>query len=97
MKAPNKTILGKNDYQIRTTQLTVLRRCDRIFAESATTITVVDEAGGEFLEIKQDIDHDEKLGTIRLDGEEWPIIKRAVDTLFHDMEIAEEDRAKFNE
>ena len=51
-------------------------RGEQIFDESITEIEIVDEAGGEFLEISQD---EQKL---RFDKEEWPHVRNAIEKMF---------------
>jgi len=68
------------DYQTRITQLTVLPKGEPIFHEGATRITITDEAAGEFVEVTQCCDADSDQ-TIRLDPEEWPAVRAAVNTL----------------
>ena len=52
-----------------------------IFDERGTIITIVDEAAGEFLEITQNTD--EK--TVRIDREEWPMIRAAIDKMVNSL------------
>jgi hypothetical protein len=49
---------------------------EQIFDESITEIEIVDEVGGEFLEISQD---EQKL---RFDKEEWPHVRNAIEKMF---------------
>lgn len=62
-------------YQTRITKLTVLPANEPIFSEQASHISIEDEAAGEFIEIQQ------ADGTIKIDPEEWPAIKQAVEQL----------------
>jgi hypothetical protein len=64
-------------YTTRTTQITVLPAGEPIFSEQATTITIEDEAAGEFLVVEQ---HDG--GKIAITPEEWGELKNAVDMMF---------------
>lgn len=48
--------------------------CEPLFSEQATRVEIVDEAGGEFLEIT-----DGNCQKIRLDPSEWPELKRAIE------------------
>ena len=66
-------------YETRVTQMTVLPKTEPIFSEMATQVTIVDEAGGEYVEVKQQGRTD--LGKIAINPEEWPVLKRAIDTL----------------
>lgn len=45
-----------------------------IFSEQSTRVEIVDEAGGEFLEIT-----DGRLQKIQINPEEWPQLKRAIE------------------
>ena len=66
-------------YETRVTQMTVLPKTEPIFSEMATQVTIVDQAGGEYVEVKQQGRTD--LGKIAINPEEWPMLKRAIDTL----------------
>ena len=63
-------------YETRTTKMIVGVKGEQIFDESTTEIEIVDEAGGEFLEISQD---EQKL---RFDKEEWPHVRNAIEKMF---------------
>jgi hypothetical protein len=53
-----------------------------LFSEQATTITITDEAGGEYVEIAQSRDDGE--GKVLITSEEWPTIRAAVDAMIND-------------
>jgi len=67
-------------YKVLKTQVTVLPTGHPIFSELATTFTLVDEAGGPFVEIEQH-DDDPRKGVIRVDFEEWNHYRMAIDIL----------------
>lgn len=50
----------------------------RVFGESVTTVSVYDEAAGEFIEIKQGI---ENTGSVRLSYEELMLVVEIVNLL----------------
>ncbi len=66
-------------YETRITQMFVLPKTEPLFSEMATEVTIVDQAGGEYVEVKQQGRTD--LGKIAINPEEWPMLKRAIDTL----------------
>lgn len=66
-------------YINRITSLTVLPVDEPLFSEMATTVTIVDEAGGEFVEVSQSGRAD--LGKIAINPEEWPELRGAISTL----------------
>lgn len=66
-------------YETRTTKLTVLFKGESLFHESATEVEIVDEAGGEYLEVSQCSDSYE--GKIAIDPYEWPALKAAIDKM----------------
>lgn len=73
---------SESKYQIRVTRLSVLPVGEPIFSEQATHVSIVDEAGGEFIEVSQASDRSGvESQTIRIDPVEWPSIKLAVDQL----------------
>lgn len=67
------------NYETRTTKITVLPKGEPLFHEGATEIAIVDEVGGEFLEVSQCSDRHE--GTIKIDPAEWPSLKAAIDKM----------------
>jgi hypothetical protein len=64
------------EYEQRTTQVIVVPEGEPIFSEMATIVTIVDEAAGEFVEVRQCGVGAE--GTIRIGKEEWPAIQSAI-------------------
>ena len=64
--------------QSRITQITVCPPNEPIFSEMATTIQISDEAAGEFVELMQT---DFRPGKIRINPEEWPAIRMAINRL----------------
>jgi len=64
------------NYETRTTKMIVGVKGEQIFDDSVTEIEIVDEAGGEFLEIRQEGDK------LRFDPEEWPHVRDAVEKMF---------------
>jgi len=75
----------------RSIKWVVLPEGEPIFSEHGTTIEIIDEAAGEFLEINQN-----RIGETRVtvDESNWPEIKQAIDEAFkeierHKLEISE--------
>ena len=70
-------------------RITVLPKSEPIFSYQATEISIVDEAAGPFIEIKQfPQDGDEQ--SIKLNVEEWPFIENAIDKIIQEIEKLEE-------
>ncbi len=67
------------NYTTRTIAQCVLPEGEPIFSEMATLVTIVDESGGEFVEVSQAGHAD--LGKIAISPEEWPALRAAI----HDM------------
>lgn len=65
-------------YITRTTQLTVLPKDDATYSELATTITITDDAAGEFVVVAQDNDD---YGKIAINPEEWPNLRAAINRM----------------
>jgi hypothetical protein len=65
-------------YVCRTTQLTITPENEPTFDERATSITITDEAGGEFVVVEQES------GRISIAPEEWPVLRDAIDRLIAD-------------
>jgi hypothetical protein len=68
-----------------TSRITVLPKGEPIFSHQATEISIIDEAAGPFIEIRQFPDEgDEK--NLRFDLDEWPHIAKAVGKLIQEIE-----------
>jgi hypothetical protein len=72
--------------KIRVTQLTVVPDGKPIFDESATQVEITDEGGGEFLVIRQT---GAGGGQIRLDVDEWPTIREAIERMIDEVKEQE--------
>ena len=68
------------NYTVRVTRLTVLPENDPIFSDMATHVEIEDEAGGEFIVVRQIHDSIEK-GEVGFCAEQWPHIRSAIETL----------------
>jgi hypothetical protein len=66
-------------YESRITKKVVAMQGKAIYDESATVIEIDDEAAGEFIVLRQDD------GKIKIDGDEWPAIRAAIDELVADL------------
>jgi hypothetical protein len=66
-------------YETRVLSLIVLPEGEAIFSEQATTVTIEDDAGGEFVVIEQSGLVD--AGKIRIDPTEWTALKAAIDRM----------------
>jgi hypothetical protein len=76
--------------KIRITQLTVVPDGKPIFDESATQVEITDEGGGEFLIIRQ-TGVVGRQNEIRLDDDEWPTIREAIERMIDEVK-AQEDK-----
>ena len=74
----------------RTTRIVVLPPGEPLFSELATEIEIQDEAGGEFVVIRQCRDTADKAGEIKVDPEEWPELRAAVDRMVAQCQPEEE-------
>ena len=77
-------------YKIRVTQLSIMPRYEPIFSEQCTTITILDEAAGEFLEVVHQAGSKEvKEQSIQITPEEWPRLQKAIEWML--TEISDND------
>jgi hypothetical protein len=66
-------------YETRTTKVVIVPEGEPLFNQEATEIEIVDEAAGEFVEVRQCSDaYDGKIG---ITVEEWPTIRKAIDQI----------------
>ncbi len=68
------------NYVTRVTQLTVAPEGAAVFSEDATTITIEDEGGGEFVIVSQP-GRDKDIGIM---SDEWPAIRDAIDRMIQE-------------
>lgn len=67
------------DYEIRTMSLMVKPVDQPIFSELATTVSIDDEAAGEFVVVSQ---HGApEMGKIAINPGEWPMLRQAIDQM----------------
>ena len=64
-------------YETRTTKVTIVPKGQPIFNQEATEVEIVDEAGGEYVEVRQCSDNCD--GKISITPLEWPEIFKAID------------------
>lgn len=65
-------------YEARFTELVVMQEGKEIFDDTATTIRIEDEGGGEFVTIGQPGNNDRPL---RIDPTEWPYVRAAINEM----------------
>lgn len=63
--------------KIRITQLTVAPEGADLYDERSTAIEIADEGGGEFIKVIQPAGSTD----IRIDVDEWPVIREAIDSM----------------
>ena len=68
------------NYVTRVTQLTVAPEGEEVFSMDATTITIEDEGGGEFVIVSQP-GRDKDIGIMPV---EWPAIRDAIDRMIQE-------------
>ena len=66
---------GVGHYDIRLTSLVVVPHDQPSWSEAAITVSLVDDGGGEFLEVSQS---DGKPGTLRIDPDEWSTLRKTI-------------------
>ena len=63
----------------RITRIAVGPEDEPLFSEMFTTVEIVDEAAGEFVEVLQD--GGPGIGKIQINPEEWPMLRAAINRL----------------
>ena len=61
-----------------TTTITGVPQGEPLFSELATQVAIVDEAGGEFLEVSQSGGN---TGMIQIEPREWPSLRAVIDRM----------------
>ena len=67
------------EYETRVMALLVVPVGQPAYSEMATTVEIVDEAAGEFVEVVQHGRTD--IGKIMINSEEWPALRSAIDRM----------------
>ena len=67
------------NYETRTIKVSVAPKGEPIFHNGVTSIEIVDEAAGEFLEVTQCNDSNE--GKISIEKSQWPTLRAAIDQM----------------
>lgn len=65
-------------YETRVLTIAVMPPGEAIYSERVTEVAVVDEASGEYVEVRQD---GPGLGKIAIDPDEWPVLRDAIDRM----------------
>lgn len=68
-------------YECRIKAVVVVPNGEPIFGEVATTISIDDEAAGEFVNVSQQGGHTKYEKHLLIDPNEWPIIRDAIDLM----------------
>ena len=72
----------KTEYEIRVTRCHVLPKGEPLFSEMAATVEIVDEAGGEYVLVKQQSTRpDSGEQTIAIERDEWPPLRDTIDRM----------------
>ena len=66
-------------YETRVTAVIVAPAGDPTYSDMATTVSIADEAAGEYVEVSQEGRID--LGKIAIDPIEWPALRDAIDQM----------------
>jgi len=73
--------------------MTVLPAGEPIFSEKATVITIEDMAGGEYIQVKQQMDiSSDTSQTVAFDPEEWEEVKGVIDQMFKDIKDYQDEK-----
>lgn len=67
------------EYETRTMALLVIPKGQPLYSERGTTVSIVDESGGEFVEVEQHGRTD--IGKILINAEEWPALRDAIEKM----------------
>ena len=65
----------------RVTRITVAPKGEPIFSQEAFEVSINDEAGGEFLVVKSNLECLDA-GEIRINKDEWPALRGAINRIF---------------
>ena len=66
--------------ELRTTKVTLVPKGEPMFNDQSISISIIDEAAGEFLELTGISSSDEEM-KFQIDTTEWPDLKKAIDMM----------------
>ena len=75
-------------YKSRIVSIVVLPIGEPVFSEQATTVSIDDESGGEFVRLSQSRD-ESKPGSVTIDPDEWPLLRETIDGMFLEIKANE--------
>jgi hypothetical protein len=79
-------------YTSRITQMTILPVGEPLFSDRATVVSIVDEAAGEYIQVKQQADTTSETDqTIAFDPDEWEEVTDVVNQMFGEIRRYQEE------
>ncbi|MBT8449086.1 MAG: hypothetical protein KJO69_05325 [Gammaproteobacteria bacterium] len=87
MTDENKT----TSYTLRPTKWEIYPNDQDYYQDLTTTIEIEDGGAGEFVKLSQELSGE---GKISIDREEWPIVRKAIDTVFAEIAKNEHNSKK---
>jgi hypothetical protein len=79
-------------YTSRITQMTILPVGEPLFSDRATVVSIVDEAAGEYIQVKQQADTTSETDqTIAFDPDEWEEVTDVVNQMFGEIRRYKEE------
>ena len=79
-------------YTSRITQMTILPVGEPLFSDRATVVSIVDEAAGEYIQVKQKADTTSETDqTIAFDPDEWEEVTDVVNQMFGEIRRYQEE------
>lgn len=66
--------------ETRILSLVVVGDGKQVFDESASVVSIEDDAAGEYVKVHQLSDHCEQ-GVIKIDPDEWPALRKAINKM----------------
>jgi hypothetical protein len=72
---------GDEHYEVIFSRVTIVKRGEAIFHETATHLSLQDLAGGEFVEIRQQQDRSDGEQVVAIEPSTWPLIRQTVDAM----------------
>lgn len=70
------------EFVTKTLSAIVMPKGDAVFSDKATTVTILDEGAGPFLEVSQE--NEREGAKIRIAPEEWTELREAINTMFEE-------------
>ena len=78
------------EFLVHRTRVTIVPKGEPTFSERATEIEIVDDAGGEWVKLRQSAE-DLQQGEVGIDPDAWPVMRLVIDAMVSRCRVEREE------